>query len=154
MTRPDGHPIPRIQEMLDNLSGNSWFSALDQGKAYHQGFMSSNSQPFDCLHYPLGYVWVGPDTILSFLCAWSIPTFYGELLRRLERHCLCTLPGWHYHIQCHLWGSHWKHMQGSLTTKRICSQTETSEMLIVSERGYIPWAHCVRRGLQARSIQC
>ena len=35
-TIPDHHPIPRIQESLDNLGGNSWFSVLDQGKAYHQ----------------------------------------------------------------------------------------------------------------------
>ena len=28
-TRPDCHSIPRMQEMLDNLSGNSWFSVLD-----------------------------------------------------------------------------------------------------------------------------
>ena len=41
-TRPDRHPIPLIQEMLDNLRGNPWFSVLDQGKAYHQGFMSPN----------------------------------------------------------------------------------------------------------------
>ena len=40
-TRPDRHPILRIQEPLDNLGGNSWFSLLDQGKAYHQGFMSA-----------------------------------------------------------------------------------------------------------------
>ena len=25
-TRPDRHPIPQIQDMLDNLGGNSWFS--------------------------------------------------------------------------------------------------------------------------------
>ena len=31
---------------------------------------------------------MGPDTIWSFPRAWSIPTFYGELLGRLERHCL------------------------------------------------------------------
>ena len=35
-TRPDRHPIPTIQETLDNLGENSWFSVLDQGKAYHR----------------------------------------------------------------------------------------------------------------------
>ena len=44
-TGPDRHLIPLIQEMLDNLGGNSWFSVFNQGKAYHQGFMSPNSQP-------------------------------------------------------------------------------------------------------------
>ena len=58
-TRPDRHPIPRIQEMLDNLKGNSWFSVLDQGKAHHQGFMSSNSQPLTAFITPWGlYEWV------------------------------------------------------------------------------------------------
>ena len=30
---------------MDNLGGNEWFSVLDQGKAYHQGFVDSQSQP-------------------------------------------------------------------------------------------------------------
>lgn len=41
----DRHPIPRIQDMLDSLSGSSWFSVLDQGKAYHQGFLDAESRP-------------------------------------------------------------------------------------------------------------
>ncbi len=39
-TVPDRQPIPRIRDVLDSLGGNTWFSTLDQGKAYHQGFMS------------------------------------------------------------------------------------------------------------------
>ena len=53
-TRADHHPTPQIQEMLDNLGGNSWFSVLDQGKAYHQEFMSSNSQPLTAFITPWG----------------------------------------------------------------------------------------------------
>ncbi|KAI3355376.1 hypothetical protein L3Q82_018220, partial [Scortum barcoo] len=36
---PDRHPIPRVQDIMDNLGGNTIFSLLDQGKAYHQGFV-------------------------------------------------------------------------------------------------------------------
>ena len=55
----DRHPIPRIQDMLDSLSGSSWFSVLDQGKAYHQGFVDEDSQPLTAFITPWGlYQWV------------------------------------------------------------------------------------------------
>ena len=40
----DRHPLPRIQATLDSLGGNMWFSLLDQGKAYHQGYISPDSR--------------------------------------------------------------------------------------------------------------
>ena len=58
-TIQDRHPIPRVQETLDNLGGNAWFSTLDQGKAYHQGFVSPESQPLTAFATPWGlYEWV------------------------------------------------------------------------------------------------
>ena len=58
-TVPDRHPIPWIQEALDTLGGKSWFSVLDQGKAYHQGFIGEKSQPLTAFVTPWGlYKWV------------------------------------------------------------------------------------------------
>ena len=58
-TMPDRHPIPRIQESLDNLGGNVWFSVLDQGKAYHQGYISDTDQHLTAFITPWGlYEWV------------------------------------------------------------------------------------------------
>ena len=55
----DRHTIPRIQETLDNLGGSSWFSVLDQGKAYHQGFLKVESQPLTAFITPWGlYEWI------------------------------------------------------------------------------------------------
>ena len=49
------HPISRIQEILDNLGGNAWFSTLDQGKSYHQGFMYPSSRHLTAFVTPWGF---------------------------------------------------------------------------------------------------
>jgi hypothetical protein len=39
-------PISSIQDSLDSLKGNIWFSTLDQDKAYHQGYMKPECRPY------------------------------------------------------------------------------------------------------------
>ena len=39
-TEDDRQPIPRIQDILNNLSTHTYLSVLDQGKAYHQGLVT------------------------------------------------------------------------------------------------------------------
>ena len=36
----DSHPLPRVQDTLQSLGGNQWFSLLDQGKAYGTAFVT------------------------------------------------------------------------------------------------------------------
>lgn len=58
-TVPDRQPIPRVQDIKDGLGGHSWFSLLDQGKAYHQGFMAEESRPLTAFVTPWGlYEWI------------------------------------------------------------------------------------------------
>ena len=57
-TIDDRQPIPRIQDVLDGLGGSTWFTTLDQGKAYHQGFVHPDSQQVTAFVTPWGlYEW-------------------------------------------------------------------------------------------------
>lgn len=53
-THPDRQPIPRVQDIMDGLGGNTMFSLLDQGKAYHQGFMAKDSRHLTAFVTPWG----------------------------------------------------------------------------------------------------
>ena len=58
-TIPDRQPIPRIQDILDNLKGNSWFTTLDMSQAYHQGNVAKNSQKYTAFTTPWAlYEWL------------------------------------------------------------------------------------------------
>ena len=51
-TIPDSQPIPRIQDILDNLGGQSWFTTLDMSKAYHQGYIAEEFQHLTAFSTP------------------------------------------------------------------------------------------------------
>ena len=45
-------PIPKVQDMLDCLEGQQWFSTLDMGKAYHQGYIHPDSKKYTAFTTP------------------------------------------------------------------------------------------------------
>ena len=51
-TIPDCQPIPKMQDILNSLGGNSWFTTLDLSKAYHQGFIDEDSRPLTAFATP------------------------------------------------------------------------------------------------------
>ena len=58
-TIPDMQPIPRVEDILDNLHGQSWFITLDMSQAYHQGEMSEKSRKFTAFSTPwFLYEWI------------------------------------------------------------------------------------------------
>ena len=58
-TIPDRHPLPRVQNILDNLGQNQYFTLLDQSKAYHQLHLHSDSRRLTAFITPwVFYEWV------------------------------------------------------------------------------------------------
>ena len=58
-TIPDKQPIPRVQDILDGLGGQTWFSTLDMSQAYHQGEILEESRKFTAFSSPWSlYEWV------------------------------------------------------------------------------------------------
>ena len=58
-TIPDKQPIPRIQDLLDGLGGNKWFSTLDMSQAYHQGEIHPDSRKYTAFCTPWAlYEWI------------------------------------------------------------------------------------------------
>ncbi len=58
-TIPDRQPIPRIQDILDSLHGNTWFSTLDMSQAYHQGTLHEDARKFTAFSTPWSlYEWI------------------------------------------------------------------------------------------------
>lgn len=106
---PDRHPIPWVQGMLNSLSGSAWFSVLDQGRAYHQGFIEESRWPYTTFitHWGL-YEWVRIPFGLS-----SAPTGFQssmkESLPGLQYDtCLTFLDDYPVHSKLYIWTTSWR----------------------------------------------
>ena len=58
-TVADMQPIPRIQDIIDSLGGQNWFTTLDLSKAYHQGYIDEKSRHLTAFVTPWTiYEWI------------------------------------------------------------------------------------------------
>ena len=51
-TVADRQPIPRVQDLLDGLFGQRFFSTLDMAKAYHQGYVRNSCRKYTAFSTP------------------------------------------------------------------------------------------------------
>ena len=88
---PDRHPLPKIRETLGSLGGKKYFTVLDQGKAYHQGWIDNDSIPLTAFITPWGlYEWLRiPFGLEKRPC--SLSKGHGELLAWNTRQDLHSL---------------------------------------------------------------
>ena len=54
-TVPENNPIPKVQDIVDSLSGMTYFSTLDMKEAYHQGYVHPNSRHYTAFTCPQVY---------------------------------------------------------------------------------------------------
>jgi hypothetical protein len=81
LTRKDAYPLPRVDENLDALTGNTWFSSLDLASGYWQVQMDPEDKPKTAFVTRFGFFHFN---VMPFgLC--NAPATFQRLMERVLR---------------------------------------------------------------------
>ncbi|GFY02226.1 retrovirus-related Pol polyprotein from transposon 412 [Trichonephila clavipes] len=95
VTKKDSYPLPKIDDTLDTLTGNTWFSVLDLKSGYWQVELHPHDKKKTAFTTGEG-LW--QFKVIPFgLCNCYIRTLYGNSPRRTFVRGLPGLSRWHYH---------------------------------------------------------
>ncbi len=81
VTRADTYPLPRIDDLLDQLGNSRFFTTLDLASGYWQIRLSPNSREKTAFSVPQGLF---EYRVMPHECAGRVPEFDGEGVVRLE----------------------------------------------------------------------
>ena len=83
-TVPDKQPIPKVQDILNNLGENKWFTVLDQTRPYYQGYIVEEHRHITAFATPWSLLeWCQ----ILFGLANAPPIFQHYIEETLERLC-------------------------------------------------------------------
>ena len=77
---PDRHPIPRVQETLDSLGGNAWFSVLDLDSSR---ICETILPTVNSICDTLGVIRMGKNPIRSYERPSKFSEVHGTVFRRI-----------------------------------------------------------------------
>ena len=74
-TKKDAHPLPRVDDTLDALTGAKWFSTIDLASGYWQVEMEPVRE--DSIRNPIWPPSISCHALRTLQCPWNIPTIDG-----------------------------------------------------------------------------
>ena len=148
-TVTDRHPISRIQDTLNSLAGQKWFSTIDQRKAYHQVFMHPDSRHLTAFVTRWGlYEWIdipmglknAPGEVQRFMedC---LRNFRDDFCAPYLDDVIIYLRSFEEHVE------HVRQVLRRLHENGIKLRAKKCNLLIVSKRGVLSRKDCIRGGL-------
>jgi hypothetical protein len=146
----NAYPLPRIDDLLDQLNGANWFTALDLASGYYQVPVNLKDRPLTA--FTAGSMGLFSFTVLPMGLTNSPATFQAVMNRILGKyvHQFCLVYLDDILIYSKTKEDHVRHVRLVLDElKEAQVLLAPTEMCFRTCRGFVPWSHSRQRRPQA-----